>query len=68
MQLLRWILRPPRAGNDVTDTVTALGAYYVIANGVDVILTVATADLTAGDIDFHAQWMPLTTNGNVVAA
>ena len=28
---------------------------------------VATADLTAGDIDFHAQWMPLTTNGNVVA-
>ena len=36
------------------NVVTALGAYFVIANGADVIMTVATADLTAGDCDFHA--------------
>lgn len=47
---------------------TALGAYFVIANGADVVLTVGTADLTAGEIDFHAFWMPLSTNGNLVAA
>lgn len=41
---------------------------FVIANGADVILTVATADLTAGDIDFVGRWWPISTNGNVVAA
>jgi len=40
---------------------------FAIANGADVILTVATADLTAGDVDFHAFWMPLSTDGMVVA-
>jgi len=46
---------------------TAMGAWFVIANGADVIMTVATADLTAGEIDFHAFWCPLSTNGNVLA-
>ena len=41
---------------------------FVVANGTDVILTVATADLTAGDLDFHAFWMPLSVDGNCVAA
>ena len=50
------------------DVSTALAAHFVIANGADVILTVATADLTAGDVDFHAFFMPLSTDGNVVAA
>ena len=40
---------------------------FVIANGADVIMTVATADLTAGDIDFHAFWMPLSLGGGLVA-
>ena len=40
---------------------------FVVANGADVILTVATADLTAGVVDFHAFWMPLSSNGNVAA-
>ncbi len=40
---------------------------FVIANGADVILTVATADLTAGVIDFFCLWRPLSTDGNVVA-
>jgi hypothetical protein len=41
---------------------------FVIANGANVILTVATADPTAGDIDFICRWWPISTNGNVVAA
>lgn len=40
---------------------------FVIANGADVILTVATADLTAGDVDFVCRWWPISTNGSVVA-
>ena len=41
---------------------------FVVANGADIIMTIATADLTAGDLDFHAYWVPLSTNGNLVAA
>ena len=44
----------------------AASSTKVIANGADVILTVATADLTAGDLDFHAFWLPLSADGNVV--
>ena len=50
------------------DVAAAMAKNFVIANGADVILTVATADLTAGEVDFHAFWMPLSTDGNVVAA
>ena len=46
----------------------AMADYFVIANGADIILTVATADLTAGDVDFHALWLPLSLDGNLVAA
>lgn len=46
---------------------TACAAWFVIANGADVILTVGTADLTAGEVDFHAFWKPLSLDGNVVA-
>ena len=41
---------------------------FVVAGGQDIILTVATADLTAGKIDFHAFWMPLSAGGSLVAA
>ncbi len=50
------------------NVVTAMQKFNVIANGADVILTVGTADLTAGVVDFHAFWMPLSNDGNVVAA
>ena len=50
------------------DVSTAFGSYFVVANGADVIFTVGTADLTAGDLDFHAFWRPLSTDGAVVAA
>ena len=39
---------------------------FVVANGADVILTIGTADLTAGDIDIICRWWPISTNGNVV--
>lgn len=41
---------------------------FVIANGADVILTVGTADLTAGVVDFYALWAPLSIDGALVAA
>jgi len=44
----------------------AMADYFVIANGADVIMTVATADLTAGVIDFYAFWRPLSDDGSVV--
>ena len=39
----------------------------VIGNGVDVILTIATNAMTAGDIDFYALWQPLSAGASVVA-
>lgn len=39
-----------------------------ILTGQDAILTIATADLTAGDINFYALWRPLSVDGSVVAA
>lgn len=41
---------------------------FVCANGANVIMTIATADLTAGDIDFVCRWWPISVDGAVVAA
>ncbi len=41
---------------------------FVVANGANVIFTIAGAVTTAGDIDFHAFWMPLSADGAAVAA
>jgi len=43
-------------------------AQAVIAGGQHVIMTIGTANLTAGDIDFYAIWRPLSSDGNVVPA
>jgi hypothetical protein len=48
--------------------VILLGRSWVVANGADVILTIGTADLTAGDVDFHCTWRPLSNDGFVAAA
>jgi hypothetical protein len=45
---------------------TELG--YIIPAGQDIIFTIGTADLTAGDIDFYVLWRPLSSDSNVVAA
>lgn len=49
------------------NVVTAMGAFFAVANGANIILTVGAAALTAGDVDFHCFWMPLSLDGNVVA-
>ena len=39
---------------------------FVVAAGIDIIFTIGGAGITAGDIDFHAFWMPLSADGNLV--
>jgi hypothetical protein len=40
---------------------------YIISNGQDIILT-TTGTVTAGSIAFYCFWLPLSSDGNVVAA
>lgn len=40
----------------------------IIANGADIIHTIATAAATAGAITYYCWWRPLSSDGNVVAA
>ena len=42
--------------------------WVLIGNGVDIILTGSVDDITAGDIDFYCQYIPLTAGSSVVAA
>ena len=41
---------------------------FNLANGADIILTIATGAATAGSIDFTCFWKPVSLNGSVVAA
>ena len=50
------------------DVATAMGKRFAIANGADIIMTIGTAALTAGDVDFYCFWLPLTIGASVVAA
>ncbi len=53
---------------DATDTRVGVGAVpsmQVLNDGNDVILTVATATLTAGVVDFYCLWRPLSSDANV---
>ena len=40
----------------------------IVANGLDIIGTVLTANLSAGVVKFDCLWKPLSTDGNVVSA
>lgn len=42
--------------------------YHVIGGGLDVIQTVATANITSGAITYYLFWKPLSDDGLVVAA
>lgn len=42
--------------------------WVLVGNGVDIILTGSVDDITAGDIDFYCQWMPLSSDGAIAAA
>lgn len=39
----------------------------VIANGADIIHTIAGAAATAGEVTYHVWWRPLSSDGNIVA-
>lgn len=41
---------------------------FIITNGQDIIFTIGTADLTAGDVDFYCAWRPLSPDAYIVAA
>lgn len=43
----------------------ALRATRAVGGGVDIILTIGTADLTAGVVTFYCLWRPLSSDGNV---
>ena len=38
-----------------------------LLNGNDIILTVATSNVTAGVLDFYALWKPISDDGDIVA-
>jgi hypothetical protein len=61
-----WRNATPEASGS-TANITGAVRQSLVANGTDIIFTVGTADLTAGEIHFNAFWMPLSTDGNVVA-
>uniref|UniRef100_A0A6M3J420 Uncharacterized protein n=1 Tax=viral metagenome TaxID=1070528 RepID=A0A6M3J420_9ZZZZ len=42
--------------------------WLLVGNGVDIILTGSVDDITAGEIDFYCQFIPLTAGSSVVAA
>jgi len=44
------------------------GRSFAVSNGQDVIMTIGTADLTAGKINFYCLWLPLSASASVVAA
>lgn len=53
------------AGVDIMGT---SGAFFVINDGADIIETLGTANLTAGQIDYYCIWAPLEDGAEVRAA
>ena len=47
------------------ETVSALPGTFILNNGADIILTIGTADLTAGVVDFYCLFRPLSSGSNV---
>ena len=42
--------------------------YVLIGNGVDIVMTVNVDDITAGDMDFYCEFIPLSSGATVTAA
>ena len=47
------------------ETVSALPGTFILNNGADIILTIGTADLTAGIVDFACLWRPISADGDI---
>jgi len=63
------------AANDVwvdttpgTDLEAMSNNWYVIPNGNDILITITTANTTAGAMEMYCLWRPLSSDGLVVAA
>lgn len=41
---------------------------WVLGTGEDVVLNIPSGNTDAGDMTFYARWLPLSANGNLVAA
>lgn len=59
-----WNDTSPAAG---TETLANITGPHIIINGLDIIETVATADITSGQIRYICMWRPLSLDGSVVA-
>ena len=47
--------------------VEALPAQLIIGNGQDIIQTIGTTNITAGQITYYCLWYPISTDGNIVS-
>src|SRR3990167_3698087 len=54
-----WVDASPAIGAET------LSSPRIINDGTDIILTIGSADLTAGVIDFYCLWRPLSSDGKV---
>jgi hypothetical protein len=48
--------------------VAGSGAMFALSGGLDIIETVATTDIAAGQMDYFCVWSPCEPNASVVAA
>jgi len=60
-----WNDATPTVGTDILANLTGP---HLIINGLDIIETVATSDITAGNIRYVCLWRPISRDGNVVSA
>lgn len=58
-----WIDSTPAIGKPIDSLI-----FYVVGNGVDIVETIGTADVTAGNIYYIALWRPLSTGSELRAA
>ena len=58
-----WEDATPTVANPGLIDLFGVSRQFVLAIGADLIFTIAGANVTAGDIDFHAFWMPLSNDG-----
>lgn len=58
-----WLDASPSVGVDVTDSLS----FFFVVNGLDIIETIGTADITAGQIYYVCLWRPLTSGSTVEA-
>ncbi len=59
---MNWFDATPAIGEGVAPV------FHPISGGLDIIQTVGSANITAGEIDYYCFWQPLSSNGLVVKA